>query len=108
MEDLERIRFDPLFHNRYGDYRRLCVLHIGAIMSAILLSMISVVVMTISFGIMLYLVGRKRFKGFDGFVLVIVFTMFLTTAASSTMLGAYGFNTIRSGGSNAGLSLSRD
>lgn len=77
-------------------------------MSAILLSTISVVTMLVSFGILLYLVGHKRFKGFDGLVLAIVFSLFLSTAASSTMLGAYGFNTIRNGGNNAGLSLSRD
>lgn len=77
-------------------------------MSAILLSTISVVTMLVSFGILLYLVGHKRFKGFDGLVLAVVFSLFLSTAASSTMLGAYGFNTIRNGGHNAGLSLSRD
>lgn len=78
-------------------------------MSAIILSLISVVTMLISFGIMLHLVCRKKFKGFDGLVLAIVFAMFLTTATSSVVLGAYGFNNIRNGGTNgAGLSLSRD
>ena len=70
--------------------------------------MMSVVTMIISFGIMLYLVCRRKFKGFDGVALIIVFTLFFSTAATSTMLGAYGFNTIRNGGNNAGLSLSRD
>jgi len=78
-------------------------------MSALLLSLISVAAMIVSFGIMLYLVGHKKVKGFDGLVIVIVLLVFLTTAASSTVLGAYGYNTIRNGGHNgAGLSLSRD
>lgn len=78
-------------------------------MSAILLSLISVATMIVSFGIMLYLVCRKKFKGFDGIVLAVAFSLFLSTAASSTVLGAYGYNTIRNGGHNgAGLSLSRD
>lgn len=109
LEHLEKVRFDLLFHNRYGGDRRLCVLHIGAIMSAIMLSLISVATMLVSFGIMLYLVCHRKYRGFDGLVLAVVLVMFMATAGSSTLLGAYGYNTLRNGGHNgAGLSLSRD
>ena len=76
-------------------------------MSAIMLSLVSIATMVSSFGILLYLVCHKKYKGFDAFAIVLV--LFLSTAASSTMLGAYGFNTIRNGGHNgSGLSLYRD
>lgn len=78
-------------------------------MSAIMLSLVNIATMVVSFGILLYLVSLKKFKGFDAVALVIVLVLFLSTAASSTMLGAYGFNTIRNGGNNgSGLSLYRD
>ena len=78
-------------------------------MSAIMLSLISIATMLVSFGILLYKVSRKRFKGFDGVVLAIAFSIFIATAINSTALSAYGFNTLRNGGHNgAGLSLSRD
>lgn len=78
-------------------------------MSAIMLSLISVATMLVSFGILLYLVGHGKYRGFDGITIVILLVLFLSTASSSTMLGAYGYNTLRNGGMNgAGLSLSRD
>lgn len=78
-------------------------------MSAIMLSLVSIATMISSFGILLYLVCHKKYKGFDAFAIAIVLILFLSTAASSTMLGAYGFNTIRNGGHNgSGLSLYRD
>lgn len=78
-------------------------------MSAITLSLISIGTMILSFGILLYLVGHKKFKGFDAVVLTIAAVLFFSTAASSVTLGAYGYNTLRNGGHNgAGLSLSRD
>lgn len=78
-------------------------------MSAITLSLISIFTMLGSFTLTLYLAWKKKFKGFDGVVFAVVFTLFVAMAAGSTVLGAYGFNMIRNGGNNgAGLSLSRD
>lgn len=78
-------------------------------MSAIMLSLVSIATMITSFGILQYFISQKKFKGFDGVVLTVAFVLFLSTATSSTMLGAYGFNTIRNGGHNGtGLSLYRD
>lgn len=78
-------------------------------MSAIMLSLMSLGIMLTSFGILLYLVCRRKFTGFNGLVVAIMLVLFLATTANSTLLGAYGFNTLRNGGNNgAGLSLSRD
>lgn len=78
-------------------------------MSAIMLSLISVGTMVVSFAILLHLVVRGRFTGFDGVAILLAMVLFTSTLLSTTLLGAYGYNTIRNGGHHgSGLSLSRD
>lgn len=110
LEDPKRVRFDPLLHSRYPNGTQLlCVLLIGALMSAIIFTVILVSMMLVSFGILVHYSKKRNWKGFDRAAVAIAFIVFLYMAGNTVTIGAYGYNTIRNNGeNNAGLSLSRN
>jgi small-conductance mechanosensitive channel len=78
-------------------------------MSAIVFTVILVLMLLISFSILIHYSRKRNWKAYDRVVVCVTFVIFLFMAANTISVGAYGYNTIRNNGENsAGLSLSRN
>jgi len=87
----------------------LCVLSTGAIMSAIVYSIILTAMLLVSFGFLMHFFKKRPLGGFDKTVIIAAGFIFVFALGNTLAVGAYGYNTIRNNGeNNAGLSLSRN
>lgn len=87
----------------------LCVLLTGAIMSAIVFTIILTAMLLVSFGCLMHFAKKRPLGGFDKTFVVAAFVFFVFALGNTLAVGAYGYNTIRNNGeNNAGLSLSRN